>query len=71
MASLESPDEAGYDQKLVDRNVSCGNRTCNLGRVDNVPLYISIEEYNLRVYCVTHPKDAKCINVPAPYEEIE
>lgn len=62
MASLESPDESGYDKKLADRGVSCGYRVCNIGRVDNVPLYISIEEYNFQVYCAGHPKDAKCIN---------
>lgn len=61
LGALESEDEPGYDQKLVDRNVVCGNRVCNIGRANNVPLYISIEEYNLQIYCGQHPKDIKCL----------
>lgn len=62
MGSLESSDEPGYDEKLFERSVSCGARTCNMGRNQNVPLYISIEEYNLQIHCATYPKDLKCIN---------
>lgn len=61
-ASLEGTDEAGYDAKLVIRGVKCGMVTCNLGRANNVPLYISIEEYDRQIYCGQHPKDAKCLN---------
>ncbi len=61
MASLESADEPGYDAKLAARGVRCGTRTCNYGRAYNVPLYISIEEYNLQIYCAKHLNDAKCI----------
>jgi type II secretory pathway pseudopilin PulG len=61
MGALEGADEPGYDQKLVARNVVCGNKICNIGRVTNVPLYISIEEYDLQIYCGQHPKDIKCL----------
>jgi type II secretory pathway pseudopilin PulG len=61
MASLEGKDEPEYDSKLESRGVGCGSATCNLGRANNVPLYITIEEYNLQIYCGQHPKDLKCI----------
>ncbi|HKB88776.1 MAG TPA: type II secretion system protein [Patescibacteria group bacterium] len=61
LASLEGIDEPGYDAKLTDRKVMCGNRICNIGRSNNVPLYISIEEYDLQIYCGQHPKDTKCL----------
>lgn len=39
-------DEAEYDQKVVNRNISCGKRICNFGKAsDKTPLDISIEEY--------------------------
>jgi type II secretory pathway pseudopilin PulG len=62
LGALEGVDEPGYDAKLVSRNVKCGNKICNIGRATNVPLYISIEEYDLQIYCADHPKDIRCIN---------
>lgn len=62
-AALEGTDEPGFDDKLVQRNVYCGNKVCNIGRANNVPMYISIEEYNLQIYCGTHPLDIKCVNI--------
>jgi len=59
--SLEGADEPGYDPKIHERGVKCGNRVCNIGRANNVPLYISIDEYNLQIYCGQHPKDIRCI----------
>jgi len=59
--ALEGKDEAGYDTRLVARGIKCGNEICNMGRSNNVPLYMTIEEYNLQIYCELHPKDAKCI----------
>jgi type II secretory pathway pseudopilin PulG len=59
--ALEGLDEPGYDAKLAARGVMCGNRSCNFGRVNNVPMYITIEEYDLQIYCGQHPKDVKCI----------
>lgn len=60
--AMEGVDEPSYDIKLAERNINCGSRICNIGRANNVPLYITIEEYNLQIYCGTHPKDIKCIN---------
>ena len=60
--SLESADEAGYDAKLEARGVKCGAEVCNIGRAHNVPMYITIEEYNLEVHCTAYPKDLKCLN---------
>lgn len=60
--TLEGIDEPGYDLKLVAHNVMCGNRVCNVGRSYNVPMYISIEEYNLQIHCAQFPKDIICIN---------
>jgi type II secretory pathway pseudopilin PulG len=59
--ALEGVDEPGYDAKLAARGVKCGNKVCNIGRANNVPLYITIEEYDLQIYCAQYPKDAKCI----------
>lgn len=59
--SLEGVDEPGFDAKLAVRGVMCGNRVCNIGRANNVPLYMTIEEYDLQIYCSEHPKDIKCI----------
>jgi type II secretory pathway pseudopilin PulG len=59
--SLESIDEPGYDEKLAAREVKCGNKVCNVGRAVNVPMYTTIEEYNLQIYCGQHPKDIKCL----------
>jgi len=60
-ASFEGPDEPEVDSKVVARNVKCGDRVCNVGRAVNVPLYISIEEYNMQIYCGQHPNSIKCI----------
>lgn len=30
--SFEGSDEAEYDSKIVDRNIKCGNKICNVGR---------------------------------------
>jgi len=46
LASLESSDEAGYDPKIVVRNLKCGNQICNLGKSDGkTPLDKSLSEY--------------------------
>lgn len=60
--SLEGVDETEYDAKLAARGVKCGNKVCNIGRVNNVPLYITIEEYDLQIHCSQQPKDIKCLN---------
>lgn len=39
-------DEIGYDSKIVARNILCGTKVCNVGRSYNVPINISIEEYD-------------------------
>lgn len=61
-ASQEGSDEPEYDTKLAARGVKCGNKICNTGRANNVPLYITVEEYGLQILCSQHPKDAKCLN---------
>jgi type II secretory pathway pseudopilin PulG len=73
LAYLEGgKDETEYDGRLEKRGVKCGDKICNLGRANNVPLYISVEEYGLQVYCSEHPKAAKCINrTPIPAEQYE
>lgn len=45
-AAMEGMDEAEIDQKIIERNLKCGNKTCNIGRSYNVPTDLSIEEYN-------------------------
>jgi type II secretory pathway pseudopilin PulG len=60
--ALEGIDEPGYDAKLAVRGVKCGNKICSIGRANNVPLYMSIEEYDLQIYCAAHPGSAKCLN---------
>lgn len=60
-AAMEGIDEPSYDSKLSQRNVMCGNKACNIGRANNVPMYITIDEYNLQIYCGDHPKDILCI----------
>jgi type II secretory pathway pseudopilin PulG len=60
--SLEGTDEPEYDPKLAARGVKCGNKICNIGRANNVPLYITVEEYGLQIFCSQHPKETKCIN---------
>lgn len=60
--SLEGVDEPGFDNVVAVRGVWCGSRHCNMGRANNVPLTMTIEEYNLRIYCGQHPNDVKCIN---------
>ncbi len=60
--ALEGMDEAEYDPKIAERGIKCGNKICNMGRAYNVPLYMTIEEYNLIIYCKQHPKDTiKCV----------
>lgn len=73
LAYLEGgKDEIEYDGRLEARGVKCGEKICNLGRANNVPLYISVEEYGLQVLCSQHPDNEKCINwVPIPPEEYE
>lgn len=73
LAYLEGgKDEIEYDGRLERRGVKCGEKICNLGRANNVPLYISVEEYGLQILCSQHPKDPKCINrVPIPPEQYE
>lgn len=45
-ASLEGEGEAEYDEKIVNRSLSCGTRICNFGRsFSTTPLDISLEEY--------------------------
>lgn len=61
-ASLEGEDEPEYNAKLAARGVKCGVSTCNLGRANNVPLYVTVEEYGLEIYCGEHPKEEKCLN---------
>ena len=39
-------DEADYDPHIVARHIMCGNEICNVGRSYNVPINISIEEYD-------------------------
>lgn len=41
-----SSDEADYDPTIVARNLKCGVNVCNVGRSYNVPVNISIEEYD-------------------------
>jgi type II secretory pathway pseudopilin PulG len=45
-AAMEGADEAEVDPKIIARNLMCGSRVCNIGRFYNVPIDISIEEYN-------------------------
>jgi len=66
--SMEGIDEPSYDAKLAARGVKCGNKICNIGRANNVPLYITVEEYGLQIFCSQHPKEAKCLN-RKPVEE--
>ena len=61
-ASFEGKDESEVDPKVIAMGFKCGTRVCNVGRAINVPLYISIPEYDLQIYCGQHPKDLKCIN---------
>lgn len=39
-------DEADYDPRIVARHIMCGTEVCNVGRSYNVPIGISIEEYD-------------------------
>lgn len=39
-------DEADYDSHIVARNIMCGTNICNVGRAYNVPINISIEQYD-------------------------
>jgi type II secretory pathway pseudopilin PulG len=45
-AAMEASDAPEIDPKVVARNLSCGSRICNVGRSYNVPIDVSIEEYN-------------------------
>jgi type II secretory pathway pseudopilin PulG len=44
-ASMTVKNQAEIDPKIIARNLSCGNRICNIGRSYNVPIDVSIEEY--------------------------
>lgn len=49
-AALEGENEDEYDEKILKRNLDCGNRKCNFGRsYAETPLDISIEEYENEV----------------------
>ncbi|HET7098811.1 MAG TPA: hypothetical protein VFI61_01095 [Patescibacteria group bacterium] len=45
LSSLEGVEEAGYDASIAARKITCGTRTCNMGRSYGVPLNKSISEY--------------------------
>jgi len=45
-AAEENRKEVEIDPKIVARNLPCGIKFCNIGRAYNVPIDISIEEYN-------------------------
>jgi len=45
-AVMEGSDEAEVDPKIIARGLMCGNKICNVGRSYNVPVNISIEEYD-------------------------
>jgi hypothetical protein len=45
-AAMEGMDEAEIDSKIIARGLMCGSRVCNIGRAYNVPIDISIEEYD-------------------------
>jgi type II secretory pathway pseudopilin PulG len=62
-ASFEGKDEPEVDLKVTALGIKCGSRVCNVGRAVNVPLYISIQEYDLQIYCGQHPNDTKCKGV--------
>lgn len=51
-ASLEGPDEPEIDQRVVGRNIKCGNYICNFGKTSgsDVPLDKSLEEYENELY---------------------
>lgn len=42
-------DEADYDPGIVARNLMCGTKICNVGRSYNVPINISIQEYDKQI----------------------
>jgi type II secretory pathway pseudopilin PulG len=58
--AFEGLDEAGYDTKLAALGIKCGNKICNFGRSYGIPLYDNLAEYDLKLYCGTHPSDVKC-----------
>lgn len=45
-AAMEGMDEAEVDPKIIARGLKCGEKICNVGRSYNVPIDISIEEYD-------------------------
>ena len=45
-AAMEGRDEAEVDPKIIARYLKCGDKICNVGRAYNVPIDISIEEYD-------------------------
>jgi type II secretory pathway pseudopilin PulG len=45
-ATMEGADEAEVDPKIIALGLACGSRTCNVGRSYNVPINVSIEEYD-------------------------
>lgn len=46
LAAMEGMDEAEIDPKIIARNISCGEKICNVGRSYNVPIDVSIEQYD-------------------------
>lgn len=45
-AAMEGVDEAEIDPKIMARGLKCGEKICNVGRSYDVPINISIEEYD-------------------------
>jgi type II secretory pathway pseudopilin PulG len=45
-AAMSVKSQAEIDPKIIARNLSCGTKICNIGRAYNVPIDISIEEYD-------------------------
>lgn len=49
-ASLESFKEDEYEKEIVKRKLSCGKRTCNMGRApEKTPVNISLEDYEKKL----------------------
>jgi hypothetical protein len=50
-ASLEEANDDEYNSKVFSRNISCGNRICNIARASsNTPIDISLEQYEKILY---------------------
>lgn len=51
LAALEDKNQDEYDQRIEQRNISCGTRICNFGRAyGKTPLDVSLEEYEKSLY---------------------